>query len=239
MRLDRHGLIYNGIDLRGFGVYVSGEGSWAKPAPEFEKVSVPGRSGDLITYNKRYSNVDIVYRLGIVKHFNANFGDLVDALLSDPGYHRLEDTSHPGEYRVAMIESGIEPSMTPRNLAGEFEVTFNCKPQLYLTSGELSTSFTASGSIFNPTRFDSSPLIRVYGNGTLRVAGSAIGFTNNTTGYTDLDCDLEDAFYGAENRNSRVTMETGEFPRLKPGVNTIQLESGISRVEITPRWWRL
>lgn len=238
MRLDRHGLIYNGIDLRGFGVYVSGEGSWSKPAPEFERVSVPGRSGDLITYNRRYSNVDIVYRLGIVREFNTNFADMVEALLSDPGYHRLEDTEHPGEYRMAMIETGIEPSMTPWLRAGEFEVIFNCKPQVYLTVGELTAAFTTSGTIFNPTRFEACPLIRVYGNGTLRVAGDAIGFTNNT-GYTDLDCDLQDAFNGAENRNSCVTMETGEFPTLKPGVNTIQLESGITRVEITPRWWRL
>ena len=237
MRLDRHGLIYNGIDLRGFGVYVSGEDSWAKPAPEFEKVSVPGRNGDLITYNRRYSNVNIIYRLGITKSFNVNYGDLIDALLSDPGYHRLEDTSHPGEYRMAMIESGIDPSMTARNLAGEFEVAFNCKPQVYLTTGELTTTLTVSGTIFNPTCYESCPLIRVYGNGTLTVNGDAIVFTNNT-GYTDLDCDLEDAFYGAENRNSRVTMATGEFPRLRPGVNSIQLEN-LSRVEITPRWWRL
>ena len=115
MRLDRHGLIYNGIDLRGFGVYVSGEDSWAKPAPEFEKVSVPGRNGDLITYNRRYSNVNIIYRLGIVRNFEMNYSDLVGALLSDPGYHRLEDTAHPGEYRMAMIDSGIDPSMAPWN----------------------------------------------------------------------------------------------------------------------------
>ena len=157
MRLDRHGLIYNGIDLRGFGVYVSGEGSWTKPAPEFERVSVPGRSGDLITYNRRYSNVDIVYRLGIVRDFNANYGDLIDALLSDPGYHRLEDTSHPGEYRMAMIEAGIDPSMTPWNRAGEFDVIFDCKPQIYLTSGELPVSLTSSGTIFNPTLFEYRP----------------------------------------------------------------------------------
>ena len=237
MRLDRHGLIYNGIDLRGFGVYVSGEDSWAKPAPEFEKVSVPGRNGDLITYNRRYSNVNIIYRLGITKNFNVNYGDLIDALLSDPGYHRLEDTSHPGEYRMAMIESGIDPSMTARNLAGEFEVAFNCKPQVYLTTGELTMTLTASGTIYNPTCYEASPLIRVYGNGTLTVNGDAIVFTSNT-GYTDLDCDLEDAFYGAVNRNSMVTMATGEFPRLQPGVNSIQLTS-LSRVEITPRWWRL
>ena len=237
MRLDRHGLVYNGIDLRGFGVYVSGEGSWAKPAPEFEKVSVPGRSGDLITYNKRYSNVEIIYRLGITKNFNMNYGDLIDTLLSDPGYHRLEDTLHPGEYRMAMIEEGIKPSMTTRNLAGEFEVTFNCKPQVYLTTGELVTAFTASGTIFNPTRFEASPLIRVYGNGTLTVNSDAIVFADNT-GYTDLDCDLEDAFYGSVNRNLQVTMATGEFPRLQPGVNSIQLAS-LTRVEITPRWWRL
>ena len=139
---------------------------------------------------------------------------------------------------MAMIESGIEPSMTPRNLAGEFEVKFNCKPQIYLTTGELVTAFTASGSVFNPTRFEACPLIRVYGNGTLTINSNAIVFTDNSSSYTDLDCDLEDAFCGAENRNSKVTMSTGEFPRLQPGVNSIQLTS-LSRVEVTPRWWRL
>lgn len=236
--MNRHTLIYGGRNLKDFNLYVSGGGAWAKPAPDIVRTQVPGRSGDLTTFNNRYENVDITYTCGIVRNFDTNFSNLIAYLLSTTGYRKLEDSSHPGVYRMALIETGVTPSMSPNLKSGEFDIVFNCKPQTYLTSGDTQQTFTSSGTINNPTLFKSKPLLRVYGNGTFTVAGKSITITSNS-GYTDIDCDIQDAFYGATNRNGNITLNSGGFPEFATGNNTVSLGSGISKIIVTPRWWRL
>lgn len=168
--MSRHTLSYNGIDLSTFGVYVSGENAWAKPAPEYEHVSVPGRSGDVLLYNGRYSNIDITYRMGIVSDFNTNYNALISHLLSSPGYHKLIDSAHPDGYRMAVITAKVLPDMTRMNRKGQFDVTFHCKPQFYLDEGEEDIYMIKAGSaygddventIVNPTAFPVWPLIKI------------------------------------------------------------------------------
>ena len=237
-----HELIYNGTNLKTFGVYVSGENAWAKPAADITRTVVPGRNGDLVTFNNRYNNVDITYHLGIKKNWNESFSDLVSFLLKEPGYHKLVDSSHPGVYRLAMLEQGITPQMEWRNLSGQFDLTFNCKPQTYLDSGDVQQTFTGSGSITNPTLFPAKPYLRVYVNSTntarLTISGCTIA-VKTSGGYVDIDCDLMDAYRGSVNCNDQITLESGRFPELLPGSNGISFLSNVSRLLITPRWWRL
>lgn len=177
--MSRHTLNYNGIDLSTFGAYVSGENAWIKPAPEFETVNVPGRSGDVLLYNGRYSNISIPYTMGIINNFDSNYNGLIATLLSEPGYHKLVDSSHPGVYRMAAVDSVIEPEMTRANKRGQFVVTFNCKPQVYLDSGDTqiqviqNSSWYVDGKIVyidNPTGFAAWPVIIIEGYGDLRLS---------------------------------------------------------------------
>ena len=105
-----------------------------------------------------------------------------------------------------------------------------------MKSGETATTFTANGSISNPTDMPSKPLIRVYGSGSLTVNGTAITIASHTLSYIDIDCDLQEAYCGATNANQYITAL--EFPTLDSGANSVAL-SGVTKVEITPRWWQL
>ena len=60
----RHILTYNGKSTLDFGVHISGEDTWKTAAPDLERTSIPGRSGDLVSFNKRYKNVEIRYHIG-------------------------------------------------------------------------------------------------------------------------------------------------------------------------------
>lgn len=234
----RRTLTYNNKNLKDYGVFVSGEGAWEKPSPDITRTIIPGRSGELVTFNGRYNNVDIVYRCGIISDFNGNFSALVGFLYASPGYKKLVDNAHPGVYRMAMIETGLSPSVYARNKDAEFELTFNCKPQTFLNSGDEQTTFTSSGTITNPTAFDALPLIRVYGSGTITVGGKTISIANNNS-YIDIDCDIQDAYRGSVNCNGNITLQSGEFPTLPQGQSSVSKSSGISQMIITPRWWRL
>lgn len=231
-------LTYAGVNLKTFGVRISGYDAWKKPQAVITRTSVPGRNGDLAQFENRYENVQIPYRCSIVSGFDENFAALVAHLYAAPGYKKLVDSAHPDVYRMAFVEGGLAPSMTPKKREGEFEVTFDCKPQIFLTSGDAQTTYTSSGSITNPTPFESMPLIRVRGSGTLYVGGVMVTVANNTS-YIDIDCDIQDAYRDTVNCNGNITLNSGRFPTLKPGSNSVTLSSGISSVVVTPRWWRL
>lgn len=117
------------MNSRVFGLRISGEDTWTRPQPDMTRISVPGRNGDLIQFGNRYQNLDITYHCGIVKDLRTNFNAFNARLLSEPGYHRLENSYHQEYYRMALLESALDPDVKKRALMGEVDIMFNCKPQ--------------------------------------------------------------------------------------------------------------
>lgn len=218
-----------------FGVWISGSGTFDAPARDVSFVSVPGRNGDLLFDNGRFENITVTYPAFISRHFRPRIDDLREFMAGQVGYQELRDTYHPGEYRQAAFVGGLSVSPTPANRAGRFNLSFRCKPQRFMEAGRIPVTFNANGVIFNPTEFEAKPLIRCYGTGgAISVGGVWMGVAE-CTAYIDIDCELMEAYEGEINRNMNIG---GDFPTLKPGQNNVSF-SGFSRVEITPRWWRI
>ena len=227
-----------GVDSRSFGVYISGQGTFSAPRREYNMIPIPGRNGDLVGNEKRFENLELTYPAFICTNFDTNIRDFRNFLLSLVGYQTFSDSYHTDEFRKVLYEGEFEPEVERMNNAGQFEIVFNCKPQRYLNSGTNVTTLTQNGTISNPTRFDSQPLLRVYGAGQLGVNGDTITISSSDV-YTDIDYELMDCFKGLTNKNKFVSFSSYNFPVLKPGVNSISLGAGITKVEITPRWWRI
>ncbi len=233
-----HTFIYNNRKSQDFNLILSGEDTWKKPMPDVERMQIPGRNGDLLLSNHRYGNVSITYHVGIKRDFDTNFTAFMNFLLKEPGYHRLEDSYHPEYYRMAVLDKEISPQLSAYNHSGTFELVFSCMPQQYLKSGERMQELTGSGTIYNPTIFDARPLLRIYGTGRILIGDTYVTLTENDS-YIDIDCELEDAFRDTVNMNQYLELENREFPVLKPGYNNITFASGITKIELIPRWWCL
>ena len=231
----RHFFTYNGTNSKEFNVWISGGGTYDAPERDVTKVSVPGRNGDLTMDNGRFENVKMTYPAFIPKDFSSNMAAFRAFMKSMTGYQRLEDTYHPDYYYEALFTEQFDPETTALNRAGEFDITFDRKPQRWLKSGEKTITFGSAGSIFNPTMFTAKPLIRVYGSGVVGIGSVTITIEGNTS-YIDVDCDLQDAYRGLVNMNSYLTLNSEIFPTLEPGVNGISV-AGVSSIIITPRWW--
>ena len=241
-----HEFIYNGMNSRDFGLTISGEDTWTRPQPDIKRISVPGRDGDLIQLGNRFQNLDITYHCGIIRDLKTNFDAFNAKLLSDPGYHRLEDSYHPEYFRMAVFESALDPDVKQRALMGEVDITFNCKPQLFLKTGEVEQAVVNGGYVYNPTPYPAKPKIRFYFGGTaaggsITINGVTISAQDPNTGDTFIiDCDKQDIYkYGSNvNWNNEFTLVDGEFFELKPGRNRIVC-SGIQHdtLYITPNWW--
>ena len=239
--LDKHPhyVVFNGKSLADFGVYISGNGTFGTAERDYETVQVPGKNGDLLFDNGRFSNTAISYPAWIAEDFNENYRELASFLMSDLDYHRLEDTYHPDEYRLAYFTGGMDPSVFDF-IFGAFNLTFTCKPQRFLKIGENPVEFTSSGTIDNPSSLTAKPQINVYGHGEITIGDRKVVIAENPYPYICIDSELFDCYAGFNaNANSYVTLEKG-FPELPKGRSSITIhDSTVTKLEIIPRWWRL
>lgn len=233
----RHNLTFDGKPFSDFGAFISGVGIYNAPERDVERIEIPGRTGDLFKDNGRFRNIEISYPCYIVSDFGNQFNGLKEYLCSKLGYAKLEDSYAPDHYRLARPVTPIEAVPQILHRTGSFILTFDCDARRFLKNGDNVITLTANGSIFNPTYFDAKPLIRAYGTGSFTINDITVTITSANV-YTDIDCEIMDAYKGTTNCNGNISTTNNEFPALRPGANNITL-SGITKLEITPRWWTI
>lgn len=182
------GFTFDGVDYKTtYGVYVNDADAFNASERDVEIINIPGRDGAFIQDKGRFNNTTVTYHCVLAE---ADEGDFVDAisdlrndLASRKGYCRLEDEFNPNEYRMAAFIGGLDmSSMNPAT--GEFDVTFEVKPQRFLTTGETAVSMTSGDTITNPTLFESRPMLQVWGYGDIDIDGQELSIFDTTIGLT-------------------------------------------------------
>lgn len=230
-------LCYGKVNTLDYGIMISGEGTYNTPERNVESQEVAGRNGNLLFDMGNYKNIKIAYPAAMKDELPEKLSDFFNAMGSLTGYQRLEDTYHPEEYRMAryICDNTVETDGY-RNRSGQFSIMFDCKPQRFLKSGELPFSYTAAGQIYNNTKHNAKPLIRVFGSGAGAVGiGSETITITAISSYMDIDCEIMDAYKGATNCNPNVSF-TNDIV-LKPGFNGISFTGAITGITLYPRWW--
>ena len=230
-----HNLTFGGINSANFGVYISANETFKTPERVTNSYSVPGKNGDILIDEGRDENVSISYRCFVRSGFMNQGREYIDKIKALHGYQRLEDTVDDDTFRIGFLSGDIEAIVSQMRESGYFDLTFNCKPQKYLNSGDVWQTVTQNEVLTNPTAQTAYPLIRVYGTGTIQIGDYGVNVLS-ANGYTDLDSETCDAYKGSTNCNGNISQED-YFPVLKAGNNTV-LFSGFSKVEIKTRWWR-
>ncbi len=230
-------LVYGEKCSKDYGLYVSGSGTFNAPERDVELVEVPGMNGNLILDNGRFKNITVTYP-AFIRH---KFKDLSRAarewLLHTPGYVRLEDSYNPEYYRLARFGGPLDFDTRVLNRSGECNLSFDCKPQRFLTEGNFVLDVTSGMQLFNPTPFPAMPLIRVYGTSGTLMIGDVIVQIFDIPEYMDIDCELMNAYKGTVNCNSKINAQ--RFPTLPAGQTGLAYEGSIERVQIKPRWWTI
>ena len=206
-------LVYNGVDLRDYGLYVSGDKTFNSPIKEYTKVSVPGRSGDLFYWDGKYSNVTLEYDCIIIptppgqndnrteeQRYSDNVAAIRYTLLSPDNYVKITDDYHPDEFRMGVFEGPLDIS-TGMLKAGTASLQFNCQPERWLVSGEQDVSVTLNWvsnivnvPIDNPTSCDAYPLFKMQVTGGAKLEISVVkrvgSLYYNTTYGDTIELDL-------------------------------------------------
>lgn len=254
---------YNGKDLEDFQVICLGRGTFNAPARDIEQVHIPGKSGDLLFDNGGFKNVNLTYPdCHILTDFDNNIAALRNFLLSSPGYHRLEDSYNPDEYRMAEFRGPLDAEAhTARgNDSGKFSLTFNCMPQRWLKEGEEEIELAATQVLYNKWQ----PAKPIW---TVRLpAGGSVTITIVKYPYPGTGSSLQTTITnsGTTVRRYRIDTETGtvyeyaDYEWSGSGYNGAAAVSGDMPIiggfsgyevrvagltggascKIIPRWWR-
>lgn len=246
-------IIFGGIDSADYGIYVAGNSVFNSPERDVTMIDIPGRNGQLALDNGRFMNIEITYNAFVTGDNSNDIADNIrgyrNAIGSLKGYQRLEDTFHTDEFRQAIFRNGIEVEPTIYQTGGYFDITFDCKPQRWLVSGETETT---AASYLNDTPFDAKPLIRIINYGELTITDtnghqSVITFAQALDDIYPryLDCELLEAYVDVNGTiyscNGEVSI-SGDLPTLWANTTTsvtITGGGGPFNYFITPRWWRI
>lgn len=234
-----HAFEFNGKSSSVFGVYISGGGTYDAPERDVEFMSIPGRSGDLIIDNGRFKNIEIEYPCFIPSGFTDKWDSFKAHMLKSPTYQRLTDTYDNTHFRMAAFLGSLNPEVVALRRAASFTVTFQCKPQRWLVSGENTLTYVQGATIYNPTLFPAKPLLVATGYGQVVIGDYRIVIAQHTNNRIWIDCDLQDAWFGTSNLNNVITLPDGVFPQIEPGSIPVTFSSTIQSVQITPRWWTI
>ena len=216
-------LSFDNTSSRSYGVYITGEAVYNAPERAVEMISIPGRNGAFALDQGRFENIEVSYPAGIFAENEADFtqavSDFRNFLCSKKGYCRLTDEYNPNEYRMAVYKSGLE--VDPAQLrAGEFTITFDCKPQRWLTSGETASTVANNGTMTNPTLFESSPLLEVTGYGNIGINGETITVESGQVGTINL---ATSSANGGETITSlQVTVDYSQYSSIVNAGDTIR-----------------
>lgn len=246
---------FNGIRANAdLGLIVQFIPPYVFPEKEYQTINIPGRNGDLVLDKGSYRNIEVTYSFAKVfdgtKTFVQEANKIVSWLHSAKGYAILSDTYEPDYYRMAMYRSGGEMSNF-YDTATVLDVTFECKPQKYLFSGDTEISVSNGSTITNEQAYDANPVISMRissGRQNISIAIQdceiQIVATYLDTGTLIVDCENKEC-YLINNQgyktscNQNLTLVNGKFPVLVANtVNTISITSA-NDVKIKPRWWTL
>lgn len=263
-------LIFDDIDSAEHGVYITGQAVWNAPERDVTMITIPGRNGQLALDNGRFENIEVTYPAGVYASSMEEYAEKIrnfrNALVSRYNYVKLTDTYNPDEYRLALYKSGLEANPHRYNTAAEFDITFECKPQRFLTEGaeaypiyekfylidhaknyivdQSSNRFIVSSAtkkIINPTDYASQPLIMVTGTGQVGIGDFIITITGTETQKLYIDCETMEIYTKNGTvmtpASSLVSFNKNEFPTIPPG--EVGLTNTTKGIEIIPRWWRL
>lgn len=242
-------LIFNSISAEDLGLVIQAPPAYTFPSKDLSTTHVPGRNGDLILDNYCYNNVDRTYSIASVFRpgtgFIANSEKIIKWLTAPTGYCRLEDTYDPLVYRMASYSASGSLS-NYYDQATSLSITFNCKPQRYLKSGEKQVDYSGSEIVIdNPTTETALPLITVSGipqatdsdlllmtvsNVDSGTVYSSITISKLPDGEAAITLDSEEqlAYYENQNgekkdRNAYLNFNGTDFPKFAAGTSKISV----------------
>lgn len=241
-------ITFNGVTSTSKGIKVWTAPEYITPEKDVTAVHVPGRNGDILIDNGVYKNTIRTYQVSLYDrtHDYAYLAHAIsDWVHNGDGYKRLEDSYDSAYYRMAVYVDSLQMSNV-YNKAAVAKLSFSCKPQRFLKSGESEKTATAA-NLKNDTLFTARPklIVTKSGSGTasFTLAGTTVTIASGSPTTITIDSELRDCYYtgnnnSIQNGNIYVSLTNG-YPTLPPGNNSVTGSENISLIKVVPNWWTI
>lgn len=225
-------ITYQGATGSSIGVYAVKRPSIPSPQKRAEKVIVPGRSGAFFIEDGAFEE------LGFDVEFNFFSSDtqlaakgrqMKEWLLKDGNRRLVFSDDTDVFYKVLRIEMK-QANRTAPQIFRQI-VRFYTDPFVYLTSGLTDIN---PGTITNAQWVESHPIYTITGNGQKTITVNSKTFVANVTTKMTIDTERMIALGNTGQNQSDLVTGNYEDLYLKPGSNTVSINSGT--LKITPNW---
>lgn len=227
--------IFNNKKNTDLGIQVVKRPNIPIPERNIELKSLKGRDGSLTRDYKTYNDIKISVSLNFILGENDFFNkvaEIADWLYNINDNKLIFSDNDKFYYKVKKIEcKDIERSL---KVIGKFIVTFVCDPyKYYLENNDI--EITNSTKINSPMLVvDSEPIISISGSGNVNlIINDKRIVLENVEENLIINSSILECYKEKENLNYKMS---GEFPILKNGENTINIEGNIKSIKIKPNW---
>ena len=253
-----HTFYFNGHFLYELGAVIAQPPTHITSMRDINFESIPGRSGDSIVDNGRYTNKTLRFPIRAVPAFCSlslqEFKyELTEWLQADDyTYKEYRDTYNPGYFRKGIVTE-IEQTVAVKYDVYETAITFNFAPFLYNDNGLNKVVYNSTknavdavdeveATLENPEMWDSEPVIRIIGNGSFSCLIGDVTFgINNVVDEITIDKPNENV-YDKDGVPCNDKITAIKLPSLLSGTNVIRV-IGVGDTEFTleiiPNWRRL
>lgn len=196
--IERKTFTYDGQNSADYDLYIAGDSVYDAPTRDMDMITIPGRNGQLSIDQGRFENITVTYPAFVWADTQAEFRTKVRAirnwLCPKHSYYKLSDEYNPESYRLGIYKSGLEVEPVFFNRAGRFELSFDCKPQRFLLSGdepitlgEWGETETYSGSIASFDGTETTAIKSLKVNITPKQSGSGDPSPSNVRPISGVD----------------------------------------------------
>ena len=144
--------------------------------------------------------------------------------------------------KIYQVLATAPPKFESRYYFGEnlsYNIDFTVRPYKKLVLSPMATITVIGTTITNPTLYDSLPTITIFGSGDISLSINGTPYLVKGVD-TSITIDSEPMFGYKESggiiysANNKIYFR--DFPKLKPGVNTISWTGTVTKIEIKPNW---
>lgn len=228
----------DGKSAKKMGITLQKEIEVSAPKPIIHSEQVPGRNGEILYNTGAYSNRTIKASCFVLKPKAMNYIFELNAFLAENvGYRKLEISSIPDRFFMARTVNGANFDVRAKVLA-PFNLTFDCKPQAFLNSGDKFITLNNVTQVYNPASGHAKPLIHIHGKGNIvfKIGDRQVDISG-LDGDIMLDCEQQTAYYGSVNKNGYISCD--EFPELQAGGSWVSWTGDVVFARMKPRWFDL
>lgn len=218
-----------------YGIIIAKRPSIPSPKRKISYIEIPSRDSSLRYDEGTYEDITLVVECAIKDKDNIYERiDNIKAWLSGAGESDLIFSFQSDKKYRAQVVNSIDFKRVLK-YTSQFPIIFNCRPFKYAVENSV-VDINASGeSIINPGSIESEPVISIYGSGDVifKINGQQI----NLKGISQkviVNSVIQDCYDDVGNNlNGKMT---GEFLKLKPGENIIELSGSVTKIELLPNW---